>query len=271
MDKFDLIEKERRKYIRKEIFNIVFSILTMCCGILFIILGIVIAQGKFLALFLILGLFVLLFLPVIFVFQAKSQKKKYVSYVFSLYLLDFTSSYETFSFVYHSKDDKHIDPIIPSNSKIIPSSYESFKGNINKTFFVSYLFELNKSISRVFSYTTHYFVPHSILIVSKKNVTLNDKENKEYFAFENSEHKIYLEDKNIDISSLLNEIQENEKKYSCSISIYIKDNKWIIYFDELKKEDMFSLHFSFKEEYISKIKEKYLLGYEVYQSFKIEE
>lgn len=238
------------------------AFLIFLCGFVFFVLSLTFDEGRFFVLFFILGTFVSLFLPAFFFFQGRIQRQKYTSHVYLEYLLDYSSNYDSFSFVYQTEDiKKHKGILFNGNEKELLFPQYNYKGYISNTPFFSYVYEIDKQRNRLISFTLSYFVPISFALIDKEK---KFKEDSFSFLFETEDYRIYV-DKNakMDFKDMIVALNAIKKKYGCKVSLLFKNNLCQIYLYD-KEENILSLKPKYSKKDEEKIKSDYLLVYDIY-------
>lgn len=250
------IEKQRHVYLRKRIINEALALLFVLAGFVFVLCSFLVTPGSFYLLFFLIGILIILFLPIVFMYQAKSETGKYQAYVLSMVSLSLNGFYETYSFVYKEEEWKLPKENLLKEKTYLPHSVISHhKGRIDGVDFVSLLYTSPErhQHGRLVSYTLDFMIPSEIVILSKKRMYAYRipedglKKDDRY-----PDHVSFIRDSSVHLDEMVHEMEALEKEYSFDISLVMKDRHCHLYLEGVRSPHP-SVHHVFDDNLFKKV------------------
>lgn len=280
------LNEVRKQYFSHIILYLSFAFLLVLISFSLFVLGFVIDSGRFFILFVIASLLLLFLVPIIFYLKAKKLNRQYKFVVYGNLLLFYTlNHYDNFAFLYQIDQERLIQNC--KRKDFIPREDEPishYKGNIKKVTFMSFAYINAKQKKRLFpSYPLSYgrmivftrpvFSPCSFVILANQNK--NDfilSETLKPYELDNdafgSQYCVFsVEGANVE-SILTKDLKEGilrlNKEFGCTLSLFIEDNKWSIYLDNLKESFLLKMNKELVLSSCSFIQDKFMLPRIIY-------
>lgn len=250
------VEKQRRISLRKRIFNEIFGLLFVLAGFVFILCSFLVTPGSFYLLFFLIGILIILFLPIVFMYQAKSETKKYQSHVLLSAMVSQTDFYESYSLIYREEEWKLPKGNILKEKAYVPHCLTSHhKGRIQGLDFTSFLYASPEKHQhgRVITYLLDAGVPSEIDIISKKRMYAYHVPKEGFLKDEGyPDHISFKQDASVVLDDLVSEVETLEKEYSFDMSLVLKGRNCQVYLEGIDDLHL-SLHHVFDEQMLSKV------------------
>lgn len=289
------LNEVRKQYYTRTILYLLIAVALVLISFLFFVLGVVLFEGRFFLLFLLLALVVVLLFPVIFYLKAKKLTKRYQLVVYGTLLLFYTmKTYDNFAFIYHVDQDMVTRDCKMKNIMIEgENAISHYKGNIKKVNFTSFVYRDGKT-KKILLGNKKYNQPHGRFIcfqrpvISPVEVLILHKKDMELFSIDKTLlHNIDVDDialKNdyviladhekqvFDVltKELIERIQKLNEELSCRISLQVKDQKWFVYLNGLHQKFYLKLNKELVSESCPFIEEKFSLINKIYQGLGLD-
>ena len=237
------LEEARRYYLGRSIIDLMIALLFALAGIALLVIGSIFEQGRFLLIFGILGLALLLLVPIIFILKAKRRPRQFKMALYSTLLLLYAfASYDNFAFMYQLDEEREKKEFLLKEFKPLQEDATSrYKGNMHKVTFTSfaYTYKQNQEKGRYIAFKLPVFVHFPVLLLNRKDHDLfHVPENLKQTVIQDDElftkeFEIFSEDdkegRRVIHDQRRKGVIQLEKELNCTISLLFKDNRCFVY------------------------------------------